>query len=270
MMMPEGANWLLFYQHYNATHFKDNGGHDNPKLAEFHLGSNALAPRLSYVWPGVRVFGANVETRVVQPILSVDLDMRVARPAPLPPLDRGGNKSGLADVSFSPVILGWHWPSFHHMFGLETHLKTGAYSVNDPVNIGRNYYQFAPNYAFTWFPAPDFDVSAKFRYGFNTRNTATNYQSGDEASIEFSSGYRASSHLSLGVNGYFYLQTTDDIQNGVRVNGNGNRGRVTALGPYVSYQVSPSLSFAVKAQFEFAARNRPQGTRIWALARMHF
>jgi hypothetical protein len=63
-MLPEGANWLLFYQHYDAGSAKDNSGHDNPKLANFHLRLDALAPRLSYVWPGVRVFGANVETRV--------------------------------------------------------------------------------------------------------------------------------------------------------------------------------------------------------------
>ena len=201
LMLPEGANWLLFYQHYDAGSVKDNSGHDNPKLAHFHLRLNALAPRLSYVWPGVRVFGANLETRVVVPIVSADLDSAVARPPPLLPLDKSGNKTGLADMTLAPVILGWHSGSFHQLAGVEFHLKTGAYDVHDPVNVGRNYYQIAPTYAFTWFPTPKVDIGAKFRYGFNTRNEATNYQSGDEATIEFSAGYHVTPRLTLGLNG---------------------------------------------------------------------
>ncbi len=126
-MLPEGANWLLFYQHYDAGSSKDNTGHDNPKLASFHLRLDALAPRLSYVWPGVRVFGANLETRIVVPIVSANLDMSAVRPAPLPPLDKGGNKTGPADMTFAPVILGWHSGAFHQMAGVEFHLKTGAW-----------------------------------------------------------------------------------------------------------------------------------------------
>ena len=270
LMLPEGANWLLFYQHYDAGSSRDNAGHDNPKLASFHLQLDALAPRLSYVWPGVKILGANLETRVVVPIVSANLDMSAARPAPLPPLDKGGNKTGLADMTLAPVLLGWHSGSFHQIAGIEFHLKTGAYDAHDPVNIGRNYYQIAPSYAFTWFPTRNVDISAKFRYGFNTRNQATKYRSGDEATIEFSAGYHVTPRLTLGLNGYYYIQTTDDTQDGVRVNGNGNRGRVTALGPDICFQLNDKVSFSIKGQFEFGARNRPEGNRIWAMGRLSF
>jgi hypothetical protein len=263
-MLPEGANWLLFYQHYWAASFKDNAGNDNPKFANFALRADVVAPRLSYVWPGVQFLGANVETRIVQPISSVDLTLGIARPRPLLPLDHGGNDTGLADMSFSPVILGWHGITFHQTLGVETHLRTGDYNVHDNVNTGRNYDQLAPVYAFTWFPTPASDVSAKFRYGINDRNSATGYRYGDEASIEFSAGVRVTPPLLLGVNGYVYRQTTDDDIRGATVPD--NRGRVNALGPFLSYRFRPGLSLTLRVQTEFGARNRPQGTRFWAMA----
>jgi hypothetical protein len=268
MMLPEGANPLLYYSHYEASNQKNNPGDNNPQLADFHLRVNTIALRLSYVWPGVRLLGANVETRVVQPAADIDLDLHVKRPNGLAPLDRGGEQGGLCDTAFSPIILGWHSPTYHQTTGIDTHLKLGSYDVNRRVNPGRNYYQVAPFYALTWFPRPGIDVSAKFRYAFNTRNHATHYQSGDEASIEFSAGYRISPRWHVGLNGYLYRQTTDDELNGAGVNGGGNRGRVNSLGPAIAYSFTPSVTFIAKVQSEFGARNRPQGTRLWAQIRI--
>ena len=268
LMLPEGLHPFMYYSHYTATHFKDNNGDDNRQFARFRLESNVVAVRLSYVWPGVRVFGANVETRVAQPICDVDLDLAIATPRG--PLDRSGSKTGLADTSFSPIILGWHAPTYHHTFGLESHLKDGSYNVSDRVNTGRNYYQVASFYALTWFPAKNVDINAKLRYAFNTRNKDTNYQSGDEATLEFSAGYHVMPSLALGLNGYIYRQTTDDQLNGLAVNGNGNRGRVNALGPYISYSFTPKVTLIVKLQSEFGAHNRPEGTRLWGQMRIPF
>jgi hypothetical protein len=270
LMLPEGLHTFIYYSHYSASHMKDNNGDDNRQLAKFKIEANIAALRFSYIWPGVHVFGANVETRVVQSVAAIDLDMAVARRAPLGPLDRSGSRTGLADTSFSPFILGWHSPSYHQTVGLDSHLKLGAYDVSERVNTGRNYYQIAPFYAMTWFPAKGFDVNAKIRYAINSKNKETNYQSGDELSLEFSGGYRVSPKLAIGINGYLYRQVTDDKQNGVKVNGNGNRGSVNAIGPYIAYSFTPNLTVIVKAQSEFGARNRPEGTRLWVQARIPF
>jgi len=270
MMLPEGLHTFLYYQYYTASQLKDNNGNDNPRVASFKVQANAVAVRLSFVWPGVKIFGANIETRLIQAYSMTDLTLDIARPPPLSPLDKGGHGSGLADTVLVPIILGWHSQTYHQTVGVDTHLATGAYNASAAVNIGRNYYQVAPFYALTWFPTDKLDISAKFRYGFNTRNQTTNYQSGDEATIEFSVGYRVTPAFAAGVNGYIYRQTTDDKQNGVVVNGNGNRGRVDALGPYCRYSFTPKIAVAVKLQQEFHARNRPQGTRVWAQASLPF
>jgi hypothetical protein len=268
VMLPEGLHYFVYYSHYSAGHFKDNGGDDNRQFAHFALRSNAAAARLSIVWPGLRIVGATVETRLVQPVVALDLELAVATPGGR--VDRSGSKNGLADLSFTPIILGWHGPDYHQTLGLDGHLKDGSYTLQDRVNTGRNYNQVAPFYALTWFPGAHTDVNAKFRYGFNGRNKDTGYQSGNEATIEFSAGYRPAPALAFGLNGYVYRQTTDDELHGLAVNGNGNRGRVNALGPYISYSFTPRVTLIAKLQSEFGARNRPQGTRLWSQMRIPF
>src|SRR5207249_750355 len=157
---------------------------------------------------------------------------------------------------------------YHQTVGIDSHLKTGSYDVAEPVNIGRNYYQVAPFYALTWFPFADVDVNAKFRYAVNSRNKATNYRSGDEASVEFGVGCRLTPVVAAGINGYVYRQATDDTQNGMTVNGNGNRGRVNVFGPYLMVSPRPQWSVIAKLQADTDARNRPSGTRLWLQARV--
>lgn len=270
LMPPEGLHAFAYYTAYSADSSQGNNGSNNPQLAYFKLRSSAFVGRLSYVWPGVRVFGANLETRVAQALPSVDVSVGINRPGPLGPLDRSGKHSDLADTVFAPVILGWHSPTFHQMAGVETILPTGAYDAARTVNVGRNTMQTAPFYALTWFPSKGLDLSAKFRYAFNSKNSATNYQSGNEASVEFSTGYQPDAAWTFGLNGYMYQQTTDDTQNGARVNNTGNRGRVKAMGPYIGYSFTPKFSVMLKVQSEFDAVNRPQGTRLWLQTKIPF
>lgn len=268
MMLPEGLNTLVYFSSYSANDSKDNNGRNNTQLANFKLQSNTIAVRLSYVWPEVRFLGANVETRVTQALPSVDLSLGIARPAPLSPIDRSGSNSGLSDIAIAPVVLGWHSATLHQLAGVDAFLPTGPYDSSRPVNTGRNTYQVAPFYAMTWFPAQGVDVTAKFRYGIYSKNEATQYQSGNEFTAEFSAGYRPNPMVAFGLNGYVYRQTSDDTRNGAQVNGNGNRGSVNAIGPYVNFSFIPNFSLMVKLQSEFDAVNRPQGNRLWVQAKI--
>ncbi len=270
LMFPEGLTSLLYYTHYDADEVKGNDGKDKANIARYHLKSDSVSLRLSYVWPGVKWLGANVETRVALAVPTIDLTLDVARPAPLAPLDKGGTSTDLADLSFAPVLLGWHGKTLHQIAGVETFLATGAYDKDEPVNTGRNYYQVAPFYAATWFPSEHWEASAKLRYGINSKNEKTDYRSGDELTLEFSAGYRFTGALSAGINGYVYRQTTDDRLDGASVNGNGNRGSVDALGPYAMYRFSKDFAVVAKLQEEFEAKNKSEGTRLWLQARLPF
>ncbi|AWT12750.1 hypothetical protein DM292_17540 [Stutzerimonas frequens] len=269
LMLPEGLNMLLYYSRYTADTITDDHGDSRAAVADYDVEANVVATRFSYVWPGVKWLGANVETRLVLVVPTIDLTLDINRPGGLPPLDRGGSTTALGDTTFAPVLLGWHSKTLHQIAGVETFLPTGEYDVNEPVNAGRNYYQVAPFYAATWFPNPRWEASAKLRYGMNTTNADTDYRSGDELTLEFSGGYRLTERLSAGINGYWFEQTTDDeIDN--RTVAEGNQGSVKAIGPYVSYRFASNFALIAKWQEEFDAENRPEGTRLWLQARLPF
>lgn len=270
LMLPEGLTSLLYYTHYDASHVKGNNGDDNANIARYRIKSDTVSLRLSYVWPGVKWLGANVETRAALAVPTIDLTLDVARPAPLAPLDKGGTTTDLGDLSFAPILLGWHGKTLHQTAGIETFLPTGAYDKDEPLNTGRNYYQVAPFYAVTWLPAERWEASAKLRYGINSKNDSTDYRSGDELTLEFSGGYRFTERLSAGINGYLYRQVSDDRLDGYSVNGNGNRGSVNALGPYVMYRFSKEFAVVAKWQEEFGAKNKAEGSRMWLQARLPF
>ena len=270
VMAPPGYHQFLYYSHYESSHSKDNNGDDNPRLAYFKIRTDSIATRASYVWPNITILGANVETRAAIALPTIELSLGIARPGPAGPLDRSGSKTGLADLSVHPVVLGWHLPTVHQMAGIELLFPTGAYDATAPVNIGRNYYGLGPSYSVTWLPRQGVDVSAKVRYGMSTTNKETNYRSGDELTFEFGGNFLVDRSIQIGATGYAYVQTTDDKQNGAIVNGNGNRGRVFALGPSMAYIFTPKVALIAKVQFEFEARNRSEGTRVWLQMKLPF
>jgi len=270
VMAPPGYHQFMYYSHYESSHSKDNNGDDNARLAYFKIRSDAIATRASYVWPNITVFGANVETRAAIAVPTVELSLGIARPGPAGPLDRSGSTTGTADLSVLPVVLGWHLPTVHQMAAVELLFPTGEYDPSAPVNTGRNYYGLGPYYAVTWMPGQGLNVSAKLRYGMSTTNKETNYRSGDELTFEFGGNYGVGKTIQIGATGYAYVQTTDDKQNGAIVNGNGNRGRVFALGPSMAYIFTPKVALIAKVQFEFEARNRSEGTRVWLQMKLPF
>lgn len=271
IMFPEGATWLVYYSHYVAADSKDNSGKNNAALAHYNLRSDTVALRLSYVWPGVKWLGANVESRFALSVPTIELDLDIARPEAFGgPIDKGGTLTGLADLSVAPILFGWHNKTLHQTAGIETYIPSGTYDKNEPVNAGHNFYQAAPFYAVTWFPTDRLEASAKFRYAFNSPNHATDYHSGNEFSTEFSAGYRVVPDLTLGLQGYIYRQTTDDRLNDQAVNGDGNRGSVNALGPYIHYRFTKNFAVITKYQQEFDAKNRSEGSRLWVQAKMPF
>lgn len=268
LMFPEGTYHLMYLNHYEARRTTDNDGNPNPRVARFRADANAVSYRFQHIWKDVRWLGAKVESRFALAMPSVDLDFAIARPAPLAPLDRSGKHTGLADPLLVPLALGWHGQRFHQIASVELVAPWGDYDAARPVNTGRNYWQVAPTYSYTWFPNANWEHSAKFRWGFNTRNKATGYESGDELSAEWSAGYRPRQGLSFGLQGFSYVQTSDDVQNGLPVNGHGNRARAHSIGPYVFYQVTPKFAVTLKTQTEFHTRNRAEGTRLWLQMRL--
>jgi hypothetical protein len=272
-MLPPGLYHLGYYSHAEASAIKGADGRDLG-WTRFRLRADTLSYRLQVVWDAT-LWGAGTESALVLPFPSIHLERQVAPTAP----DSGGSRTGLTDPLIVPLRLAWKDEQWNHSAALEIIAPLGAYDQYARVNTGRNYWQFAPAYAFTWRPLPELALALKLRYGFNTRNDATNYRSGDEFTAEYSAGYKVAPNLALGLQGYAFRQTTDDELNGRPTSdlngrllgtGIGNRGGANSAGPFLSWMVSPRFAFTVKYQHDFGVKNRAEFRRFWLQAKLPF
>ena len=78
-----------------------------------------------------------------------------------------GTKTGVGDIYFSPLILGWHDAPWHYIAGLDIIAPTGRYSKTGAVTIGNNHWTFEPAFAVSYI-GDDWTASAKFMYDVHT------------------------------------------------------------------------------------------------------
>lgn len=180
-------------------------------------------------------------------------------------VSRDGSNGGLADIVFTPLILGWHKGNYHFLFLTNVYFPTGAYSLNRAVNLGKNHFAFEPGFNFTWFdPKSGHQVSLAMGYTINLENTATNYQSGGEFHADFGYMYHFPMGLAAGAAGYVYQQVTGDSGTGAILGP--FRGRVVGMGPQISYNTKfGKHDFSVAGQYyrEFLGNNRFVGNAVY-------
>lgn len=253
---PAGFYGVVYYNHYRANRFNDGNG--NSSVPGFSLAADVLVPRLLYMSDqtilGGRLGGFGL---VALPVLSLDA------------AGAGQRQSGVGDTVVGPLI---HWgagSSLHTVAALDISMPTGSYDKNRALNLGKNYTSFRPIFAISYLPPSGFEASAKVSYTFNTKNTATDYTSGQLFHFDYSVSYPVSPLAKLGVNGYYIKQVTDDKQNGQRVGNDGFRGQVFAIGPAFRYQFE-KIGLEIRALREYAVRNRPAGDSVWVKAVVPF
>lgn len=245
---PPGTYFKNYMLYYTASKLKDNNGNDVP--VDFKLKAAAEVLRFIYV-TDYKILGANWAVHAFIPLAYQDVSVA----------GRSDDRFGLGDIIIDPIILGWHSKNFHVTTGLDIYMPTGNYDQTHLANTGRNYWTFEPILGMTYLSDGGFEISAKFMYDFNTENDDTNYQSGQEFHVDYLIGYHIGKQWAVGLGGYYYVQTTDDKVNGVTTP-NGSKGQVFSIGPAVQYGYK-NMSFTLKWQPEFEAKNRPEGNNFW-------
>jgi hypothetical protein len=253
---PPGTYALTYSNYYTADRLNDGNG--NSVVPDFSLDAFANIVRVVHV-TDTKILGATLAMQAFVPLVNLDVHAAGARQS----------KFGLGDLIINPFILGWKNGNWNLVATMDTFVPTGRYNKNDLANIGRNYWTFEPVLAVTYAdPKGGPEVSAKLMYDFNTRNKATNYSSGQEFHVDAAAAYNFNP-LTIGITAYYYKQTTDDRQNGMRVGLDGNRGKSFAAGPLVRYQLG-TVPITAQWQHEFTADNRPQGEKFWLKAAFRF
>lgn len=259
IMPPPGLFFTGTASRYTADRFLDGSGRERAGISNVDLDVHAVSMRLQYVWPGIKVWGADVETRggvaAAKSKLAFDIQTPGGR------IRRQSASSGLGDAFFAPVLLGWHGERFHQVAGALAFLPIGKFDAANAASIGRGYAAFSPAYFFTWLPDEALEVSGSLFYLVNRENRDTAYRSGQEASIDYGLGYTPRPGMQFGLNGYAYRQVTDDEQAGRRV-GDGNRGQALAIGPFLRFY-GQGWGVTLKWQHETKVENRADGNRLY-------
>jgi hypothetical protein len=256
--VPPPGNYVInYFDYYASGKFADNNG-DNA-IPGFKLKVAADVLRFIHI-TDKQILGGFWGVHLFVPLMYVD----VKTSTPL----GNDSRASLGDIIVDPFILSWHGKNWHAATGIDIYIPTGEYDRKHLANLSRNYWTFEPIIAGTYITDSGFEVSGKFMYDFNTRNSkaslltppgANTYLSGQEVHVDYAVGQKIS-NFTLGMAGYYYQQVTDDEMNGTKVHD--NKGRVAAFGPAVKYDYK-NMSFSLKYLFETAAENRPEGDNLW-------
>ena len=141
-------------------------------------------------------------------------------------------------------------------------MHRAGYTKNALFNVGQHNFAYDPEGAFSYMPNHgSLEISSKFQYIVNGIDGQTNYKSGQEFVWEYDGMKKVSKNLAVGVNGFWYQQFTNDIQNGLKV-GDGNRGRDFAFGPEIRYRLG-AFELIGKYEKDMLVENRPIGNSFW-------
>lgn len=235
---------------YSATSVKDGSG--NTANSDFNL--HVLSIGAAYIkMTDAEIFGAKYGFGGVVPFL--DMGGHLTLRTPVGPLNLQSQAFKLGDIQVYPVMLQWQAKNLFINASAQIQAPTGSYNVNRLFNPGANHWSFAPVVGITYITEGGFELSSNFELDINTVNPKTKYRSGMEFKHEFAVGQHFGP-VTAGLGGYWYQQITDDTGPGSR---GGNRARVFALGPALSYFEPGKPVIMFHSYKEFGARNRSQG-----------
>lgn len=246
--------------YYSADSFKDTDGNEKFESFDFDLGASAIRPIV--VWD-TRILGARPVSWAVTSVHYFDGSGSVLAPASgggVQEVGFGNDRFGIGDTSIAQV-LNWRLENWSIAAGLEIYTPTGEFDEDDSFNVGTNVFTFYPQVSATYRDADNNHVGAKLYYGISTENPDTNYQSGDHLILEGAAGIGITDRIGLDLTGFALLQTSDDEAPGTTLP-DGGRSRLFGVGPQLRYNVGGG-AISVKGQYEFGARNSPEGVRVW-------
>ena len=161
--------------------------------------------------------------------------------------------------------LGWQSGDLHLQVSSFVNIPIGDYHDGALANLAFHRWAGDTSFAGTWHnDKSGWDVSTKVGFTFNGANPSTQYATGTEFHLEGAVEKILSKAFSVGVQGYFFDQTTGDSGAGDRVGP--FKGRVVGVGGEAAYNFmvgKAPITMRLHGVTEFDATNRLQGRAIW-------
>jgi hypothetical protein len=224
----------------------------------------------------LELFGARYSPGVAIPYFWNTVSAQVTGPLGNS-VTRSDSVSGLGDIELFPVALGWtlYETNLHvSLFG-GIYTPSGEYEAGRLANLGLNYWTFEPGLLISYFGQKNgIEFTTYIGYDVNTKNTTTDYQSGQQFHIDATLAQHfplGKGFAGVGANGFILSQTSGDSGSGAKL---GSFEEATAgIGPVLSY-VMPSAKtpFAIEVKWlpQLQAQNTVKGNYVWVKLGIQF
>jgi hypothetical protein len=202
------------------------------------------------------IFGGAYTIGMAVPFGYASLEATIAGPTGSVSAER--DSFNIGDIALIPFQLNWSYGDYSLKLAEIIYAPTGAYDVDEVVNIGLNHWGFDTVAAATYFNMKTgTEVSVAPGILVNTENKSTDYRSGTEFHLDFTVNQFLSETFSLGVRGYYYKQITGDSGSGATLGD--FKGEAFGAGPgfiWIPEFGGGNLTILGKWMHDFSATNR--------------
>lgn len=256
---PEGFTYANLFIWYPSTKFKNQNG--DTSALNFDLDLLADLNLFAYTTKA-KFLGANVGMAVAVPIVNT--------PISLPNLGAGASPTGIADIYFEPINLGWKGKRADTKLAYGFIAPTGKFDSVGTDTTTTDFWGHQITLASTIYlektKLTQFSFSTNWEFHHKKRHE--DVKVGNNMTLEAGVGKifvknGGKQLLQFGGVGYAEFQLTKDSGSGVPLLTADNKDRVFAIGPEFGVILpTKKLSFMVRVLPEFGARNRTQGVTV--------
>jgi hypothetical protein len=213
--------------------------------------------------PDVEILGAHYAYGVFIPIVHADIDTGI-RLGSLQ-VRRQEATCGLGDITLIPVVLYWNRGNYHFALAEYIVTPTGEYDTDDLANTGLNYWTFDTDVTVTYLNGKTGqDYSVNIGYNYNTENSDTDYQTGQELHIDYMINQFLSESWAIGIHGFYLKQVTGDSGDGAILGD--FKAEAAGVGPAVLWSTKRfrrEVTFIAKWLHEYHAERRIEGDHVF-------
>lgn len=223
--------------------------------------------------PGVKLNGANITGQILYvpgwQFFGANYAMRLTQAFNLNTIKVSGGVGpnsitgyGMFNPIITPEMLSWNLGGGNFIGeGLSIYLPMGDYRESHCVetqdSIANKYWTFEPNVAYSYL-ADGWNLTLNNTFDFNTKNTTTDYQTGDIYYLDYTIAH-SFGRITFGVIGNYIQQFTADTKNGAEVEnvgggGYGNEYMHASIGPLFAYNLGKA-TVTLRYLYGFAGKN---------------
>ena len=244
--IQQGFTFIDYGRWQHLTSISDSKGNS---IAAFHRPdiealSNLFEP--AYTLPTPKLGGA-IDVLLVLPV--VDLSSSFTQPG----ANLRANGFNIGDltlgVAFQKKPVTLFGKPFSYRAEFDVFAPIGGFDKTKDINQSSGFWSLAPYLSMTWLPAAGLEFSTRLHYLYNFKTTNIPDRPIDEASVStgqagqaffmnFDGSQRVTHNFSIGVNGYYFQQLSND-----KVDGIGLAHTIKNqlyLGPGISWQIKPT------------------------------